>query len=87
MPLNARGARGELRVGHKVVAKLAAWTLQESRFEAKADGEVNTFWLSGDYPVSLAIPMGRREWVWPNVQIHDATDPVVVVVSGVPEVR
>ena len=82
----ARGQSGVVKRGYHPVARLAEWTLSGDRLEARA-ADVNRFWLEQDGPTSVALQMGRKQWVWQDVVVVDPGTPFVVRVSGSPKVR
>ena len=85
MALSMRGLDGQLRYGYQVVAQLSAWSLEDARVEATARN-VNEVWM-GESPLSLWLTVGRRAWVWREVEVASAGPPLVVRVVGSPEVR
>lgn len=82
----ASGPSGELRYGYQVVARLGRWSLDATAIEAQVI-EANTFWLDGDGPFTLVVPVGRREWRWSGVQVLDQGPPMRIRVHGAPELR
>lgn len=86
MSMRAVGPAGELRLGYQVAARLGSWTFQEDRVEAAVE-DANEFFLDQPGAKSLWLRMGRKYWVWQTVDVVDAGRPMVVRVSGSPEVR
>lgn len=84
MALSMRGQVGELRCGYQVVARLGPWTSDGARVEAGVQA-VDEFWLDGR--LSLWLTVGRKAWVWRDVQLQELGPPLVARVTGTPEVR
>lgn len=85
--MSANGTSGELRLGYQVAARLGRWTLTaEGAFEA-AVVEVNEFWISQPGSRVLIVPLGRRQWVWRDVDLLDQGPPLRLRVTGAPELR
>ena len=83
--LKASGVYGELRYGYHVAARLASWSIQDGRVDARVI-ERDTFWLETGGPFTLALQDGSRFWIWTDVAIS-RIDPVVAHVTGAPVVK
>ena len=88
MPISMKGRTGELRCGYQVAAQLGAWEWSPQGVD---DGVVDTaltsvdeFWLEQE-PLTLALPMGRQQWIWEGVKVvREGTSRARVHLTGKP---
>lgn len=92
MVFEARGASGELRVGHRVAATLGTWSLVRKADRLADDrATVATIILTRDafwwtqHPQDLWLGMGRAWWVWRGAVVTGETG-VSIVVRGDPDI-
>ncbi len=81
----ASGTGGELRRGYQVVAQLGPWTMDQDRVDA-ATHSLNEIYLEAPGALQLRLRLGRRFWVWREVELL-AAQPLAVRVCGSPDVQ
>lgn len=81
-----RGVSGALKQSYMVVARLHAWSIEHGVITAQAD-EINQFALDNGGPFSIAIDMGRRQWVWTAVEVLQVEPEFKARLDGSPTVR
>jgi hypothetical protein len=75
--LSARGLSGELRHGYQLAARFSAWTLTAERGSEYSIVtierlEPDAYWFD-QYPQSLRLEVGRRQWMWREAERLSAT--------------
>lgn len=86
MSLRMRGISGELRKGYQVAAQLGPWSMDGGRVEA-ATVVVDKFWIDSPGGWALSLRLGKKSWVWRQVDVLDVGPPMVLRVAGSPTVR
>jgi len=87
MPITIRGQTGELRRAYRVVATLGRWELV-SRHRCEADVvRVDPFEWHQDGPLSLRLTLGAKTWTYADVVLLRRESPLIVKLTGSPEVR
>lgn len=82
-----RGRNGELKLGYQAAALLGPWQMNEDRVDAEVRDR-NDAWLGTGGPFALALQLGRKMWVWREVQVYEVSaERLSCRVNGRPEVR
>ena len=86
MSLSMRGQTGQLKLGYQSAAVLGAWTLADGgRVDATVTSK-NEAWLDTGNLI-LCLNIGRKMWVWRQVEIYELSTVLGCRVTGNPEVR
>lgn len=87
MAVNVRGVSGQLKYGYQTVARLTAWHLNnDGRLEAEVS-DVNEHWANSDGPFTVALTVGKKQWIWQHVELVHTTPALVAVLPGSPVIR
>jgi hypothetical protein len=85
--IEVRGVSGEVRRGYRVVARLRSWHLDGHQKLSATATDVDGFLVEDGGPYAVVLDVGKRQWVWPTVEVSTFTPAVVARVDGPPQVR
>jgi hypothetical protein len=81
------GVSGELKRSYLTVARLGSWTMDGGGRVEAAASDVNEYHLEHG-ALTLLLPMGRRTWVWSDVEVAEcANGRLVLLAKGSPTVQ
>jgi hypothetical protein len=87
MAVQVRGVSGQLKFGYQIVARLHAWHLNnDGRLEAEVS-DVNRHWADSGGPFSVVLTVGKKQWIWKDVQLAHLEPSLVAVLPGSPSIR
>lgn len=87
--MRASGVSGELRVGHRLAARLGAWTIEPKGrlFTLRACvASRDDFWFN-ERPIDVALNIGGAQWLWREQPVTVDGDDIVSTLTERPLVE